>query len=150
MTNIIRPASERQVSFLQSLMAERAHNLVVDFANLSSKDASAFIDALIKAPKSGAQALKQGVYRNADGIIYRVHESRTTGNLYAKVLNVVERKFEYEQGAVRRLTAEMRMTIEDAKAFGAEYDFCVVCGAFLTDAKSAAMGIGPVCAKKYF
>jgi hypothetical protein len=88
------------------------------------------------------------MYRDNAGIIYKVQASRETGRLYAKHLDVAERKFEFEAGAMRHLTAEMRMTVEEAKAFGVEYGFCVVCGKFLTDARSVAQGIGPVCITK--
>jgi hypothetical protein len=140
-----RPASEKQVAFLKTLISERANDLVVDFATLTSKQASDLIGSLISAPRNNAP-VAEGMYRNANGVIYKVQASRETGNLYAKVLDVAERKFIYEQGAMRGLTAEMRMTIEEAKAFGVEYGFCVWCGKFLTDPVSVAQGIGPVCA----
>lgn len=149
MTNIT-PASERQISFLQSLLDERENTLVVEFAGLTSKQASEFIGTLINAPKrvAGVRAdfpVQEGMYRDNNGIIYKVQASLETGRLYAKHLDVAERKFIYEAGAMRNLTAEMRMTIEEAKAFGVEYGFCVVCARFLTDPVSVAEGIGPVC-----
>ena len=148
MTNF---ASERQVAFLQSLLAERENTLAVEFAGLTSKQASEFIGTLINAPKrvAGVRAdfpTEEGMYRDNAGIIYKVQASRETGRLYAKHLDVAERKFIFEAGAMRHLTAQMRMTIEEAKAFGVEYGFCVWCGKFLTDPVSVAQGIGPVCA----
>ena len=146
----ITPASERQVSFLQSLLAERDNSLVVEFAGLTSKQASEFIGTLINAPKRvagvrGNFPVEEGMYRDNAGIIYKVQASRETGRLYAKHLDVAERKFIFEAGAMRHLTAEMRMSIEEAKAFGVEYGFCCVCAKFLTDPRSVADGIGPVC-----
>jgi hypothetical protein len=40
------------------------------------------------------------------------------------------------------------MTVEEAKAFGLLYGRCIVCGRTLTDEKSIADGIGPICAAK--
>ena len=147
------PASERQVSFLQSLLAERDNSLVVEFAGLTSKQASEFIGTLINAPKrvAGVRAdfpTEEGMYRDNAGIIYKVQASLETGRLYAKHLDVAERKFIFEAGAMRHLTAQMRMSIDEAKAFGVEYGFCVWCGKFLTDPVSVAQGIGPVCARR--
>ena len=143
-----RPASEKQIAFLQTLLSERANDLVVDFATLTSKQASEFIDSLLKAEKQGGNPVLEGMYRDANGVIYKVQESRQTGRLYAMSLDVAERKFIYEQGAMRHLSAEMRMSIDEAKAFGVQYGFCVVCGKFLTDPASVAQGIGPVCITK--
>lgn len=44
--------------------------------------------------------------------------------------------------------AARRLSLEEAKQFGKIYGFCVKCGATLTDEKSIAAGIGPVCASK--
>ena len=56
--------------------------------------------------------------------------------------------FEYDKGAIYKLTAGDRMTLEQAKLFGVETGLCCVCGILLTDPKSVANGIGPVCAKR--
>jgi hypothetical protein len=56
--------------------------------------------------------------------------------------------FEYESGAVSKLRPEDRMTLEEAKAFGALYGTCCVCGRTLTKEESIEAGIGPICAGK--
>jgi hypothetical protein len=93
----------------------------------------------------------EGMYRTEDGTIYKVQVAHHgTGKLYAKKL-VQEGdawRFEYERGAIYRLTASDKMTLEEAKAFGALYGTCCVCGRTLTDEESIAAGIGPVCAGK--
>lgn len=106
--------------------------------------------------------LSAGMYQNAIGEIFKVQISKTSGNPYAKKLQPIngqrmvdateERvnfEFVYAPGAVYSLTAEMAMTMEQAKAFGLRFGVCCVCGAFLKDAKSVAQGIGPVCGKRY-
>ena len=141
------PASERQVSFINSLIGERAFDGVVEFATLTSKQASDLIGNLLNLPTRGGNVIAVGMYRTADGEIYRVHQSRETGNLYAKVLTLDG--FEYAQGAIRKLSASDKMTLEQAKAFGVETGMCCVCGIMLTDERSVANGIGPVCATKF-
>jgi len=56
--------------------------------------------------------------------------------------------FVYDPGAVRRLRPEHRMSLEEAKEFGALYGTCCVCGRTLTNEDSIEAGIGPVCAGK--
>ncbi|NBO54619.1 MAG: hypothetical protein EBU84_08495 [Actinobacteria bacterium] len=92
-----------------------------------------------------------GMYENDEGI-FRVKRSRENDNLYAMrfypTANTKSERFVYEKGAVHKLRASDRMTVERARELGAEMSVCCVCGADLTDAKSVAKGIGPVCEKK--
>jgi len=91
-----------------------------------------------------------GMYRNADGVMFRVKRSRQSGNLYAeRVIPEAPRKserFVYERGGIYRLSADMRMTLEQAQMFGVQFGICCVCGAELTATESVANGIGPICA----
>lgn len=91
-----------------------------------------------------------GMYRNADGVMFRVKRSRQSGNLYAMrfVPEAVTKseRFVYERGGVFRLSADMRMTVEQAQAVGVQFGICCVCGAELTATESVANGIGPICA----
>lgn len=158
------PASERQVAFIETLLKDRAVDSGTRFdiearlseGTLDKNLASEFIGLLKGFPyanKTAKDVLPLGMYRTSDGTIYRVHESRTSGRHYAKRMEYDlfsdKPQFVYAQGAMAKLTIEDRMTIEQAKAWGMETGFCCVCGAFLTDAKSVANGIGPVCAKLF-
>lgn len=53
--------------------------------------------------------------------------------------------FEYAPGAIKELQPEHRMSLDEAKAFGAIYGICCVCAATLTNEVSIEAGIGPVC-----
>jgi hypothetical protein len=101
----------------------------------------------------------EGMYRH-DGEIFKVQRGRESGNLYAKRLVEIGGKrladederdvhfeFQYAAGAIRMLTADERMTLDEARAFGIRFGVCCVCGASLKDADSVRNGIGPVCAK---
>lgn len=144
-----KPVSEKQVAFLSTLLSERVHEVAVDFATLSSFEASRLIEQLLASPRkvggSFERVSEEGMYRNAEGDIFRVQRSRESGNLYAKKLDVLDGGFIYVQGAIRLIKPSDRMTLDEAKAFGVEYGICCVCGAFLTNAVSVAEGIGPVC-----
>ena len=62
---------------------------------------------------------------------------------------VVEASFEYAPGAVKKLNESTRMTLAEAKEWGALYNTCCACGRTLTDETSVENGIGPICAKRF-
>lgn len=109
----------------------------------------------------GAGITEDGMYRTADGTIFKVQAAvHGSGRLYAKKL-VVERepvrdaagkllqpaeiKFVYAPGMVMRLQPEDRLTKEQAKAFGALYGTCVRCGRTLTLEESIERMMGKTC-----
>ena len=95
------------------------------------------------------EPVTDGMYRTADGTIYKVQVAvHGSGNLYAKVLDVASASFIYQPGAIKKLTAADKMTLAEAQEFGHLYGFCCVCGKTLTDERSIAAGIGPVCSGK--
>ena len=158
------PATDKQIGFLRSLLASRKvdDDYRADLEShlsggtLDKTRASRAIETLVMTPKVATTSkveLAEGVYRK-DGVVFRVHRSRESGNLYAKrleldLLSNDKPRFVYSKGAITALAPTHRMSREDAKAFGVETGICCVCGAFLTDAKSVAEGIGPVCAKRF-
>jgi hypothetical protein len=146
----MNPATPRQISFLKTLADERGY----DFGDrkpegLTVREASELIEFLLALPKPTTVSfveLEIGMYRLANGDIYRVQRSRESGRLYAKKLDWANNSFVFEAGAMRLITAGDRMTLDEAKAWGVETGICCVCSAFLTDPKSVSAGIGPVCA----
>jgi len=165
-----RYASAKQLAFLSSLVAEREQSILGEaaitepFPVMTAASASETITVLLALPKKSAggpaaEPLAVGMYRTEAGEIFKVQESKA-GNRYAKKLvqiggnrlteagETVQFEFEYAPGAVRSLTAAMRLTVEEAKAFGIRFGVCCVCGKTLTEAKSVALGIGPVCITK--
>lgn len=81
-----------------------------------------------------------GPYRLADGRIVKVKISRTSGKPYA-----VDFNGDYLGGG-RLLDGAMRLSLDEAKAYGRETGVCCVCSAELTNPDSIAAGIGPICA----
>ena len=111
--------------------------------------------APVAARSDALPVTETGAYRNAAGEIFRVQASRGTDRLYAKRLDSTTGKFDYVKGAIYTLTADMRMTLEQAMEFGKEsaraakeagrpHGICIF-GHGLTDPKSIAKGIGPIC-----
>ena len=91
-----------------------------------------------------------GIYRVGD-TIYKVQKAREGDHLYAKKFvppgpGDTEGFFVYEIGLLRHICAEDRLTLDEAKAYGALYGTCIVCGRTLTNEVSIAAGIGPICA----
>jgi hypothetical protein len=91
----------------------------------------------------------EGMYRKSDGVIFKVQRAvNGSGNLYAKELvndYGDHWTFRYAKGAINTLTLEDKMTVEQAREFGALYGTCMICGRTLTDEVSIAHGIGPIC-----
>ena len=149
------PATPKQLAFIARLGGTAA-------AGLTRDDASRIIDQLLKSQPAAVSITEPGMYRGADGTIYKVQRSKQDATrLYAKALTpirgqrvreaddaVVGWEFVYAQGAVRSLTAAQRLSLDEAKAFGIRYGVCCVCGATLKDATSVQAGIGPVCATR--
>lgn len=119
-------------------------------------NASRWIDRLIDKVRelrnAASAALEDGMYL-MDGIVYKVqHAVHGSGKQYAKRLlpnSEGERAvFIYAPGVVNKLRPVHRMTMEQAKEWGALYGTCVRCGAVLTAEDSIERMMGPVCATK--
>lgn len=158
------PATPAQKKFATDLInrkldADKRETAIAKLDRMEKRDVSAWIDDLKAMPNAAAAPasatetaeLEAGMYR-VGGVIFKVQRAvHGSGRMYAKRLVVegegtdAEVFFEYANGAIRSIRPEHRMSIEEAKAFGALYGVCCVCAATLTDEKSIAAGIGPVC-----
>lgn len=161
-----RLASEKQVALVKRLIAERdvtdtaypAWEELGVFPTLTSSSASAAIDDLFSRPRrtaaravASAPVFESGIY-NVNGTIFKVYKAQSGTHMLAKELVVDdgEPHFDYRGSAPRFVPAgTARMTLAEAKAFGAIYGVCCQCGATLTDETSIAEGIGPVCGKRF-
>ncbi len=167
MNNSPRLATPAQVSYATRLMDERSVDiepygldcLDVTLEEMPMPMISGLIDYLKTIPRPAvstenakAAELEAGMYR-LDGEIFKVQRAiYGSGRMYAKRLVVeglegpeTEIWFEREPGAIRRLRAEHRMSLEEAKAFGSLYGVCCVCARTLTDEVSIREGMGRKC-----
>lgn len=136
--------SDKQIASAQSMRAK-----------LEAKRASQ-PSASSPAPASVVSA---GIYTVGDAV-YRVEPSKTSGNLYAKRLmegvSSSDWGWSYERGAIFAIATAVatgvgrRLTQAEAADYGKLTGRCVCCGRLLTDSKSVELGIGPVCAKRWF
>lgn len=128
--------------------------------------AHAFDDAMLfeiakPAKTMGPPQVKPGVFEKDDEV-YVVVANRAKTSVYAKRLVVLREaqgdrvneeaeavrfEYEYDKGAVFRLTDADRLSPERAKALCLKYGRCVRCGRGLEVKKSVEAGVGPVCAK---
>lgn len=112
--------------------------------------------------------LVDGMYRNpADGSIRKVYHTVHGANeqvtkllkvleeseRYAKIVRgkevEVKAEFVYEgKRGLAGLTPDMRMTLEEAKKYGAIYGVCIRCSATLTKEESIERAMGSTCASK--
>lgn len=168
-------ATDRQVSYIESLILARDvdandESMMRDCINkgITAKVASSMIQDLLSRPfRARAQfgaahenGIKEdGMYQMPNGAIYKVQYNKAQGDgrrLYAKLLVLVNNEdgtykvhFDYVKGVVYQLTPAMKMTLEQAKEFGALYGTCCNCGRTLTNEESIELGIGPICRAKF-
>lgn len=88
-----------------------------------------------------AAQLRAGAYRLTDGRIIRVQMSKMSGNPYAVSLDSARMYL----GGGKLLQGAVRLSLDEAKAYGRETGTCCVCGAHLENPESVALGIGPIC-----
>lgn len=166
-------ATERQISFLTSLITERGLSLdkavmlafdtdQTETFEIGRRECSQMIDAVkaVRRPereRPAAPDLEAGMYKVGQDI-FRVKISKSSGKPYAEILchdailngNYRDAAvwFEYAPGRVRSITPDHRMTLDQCAEFGLLFGTCCVCGRELTKPASIAKGIGPVCEKK--
>jgi len=164
-------ATDRQISFLDSLITERG--LTLDKAvmltfdtdqtetfEIGRRECSQMIDAVkaVRRPERERPALpdlEAGMYKVGQEI-FKVKISKA-GRPYAEILchdaihngNYADAAvwFEYESGLIfkHKITTEHRMTLDQCAEFGLLFGTCCVCARTLTNPKSIAKGIGPIC-----
>lgn len=104
---------------------------------------------------------EEGMYIDrTTGQIYRAKVSRESGNLYGMRWELFDEpvpttrgrkfgEFVYDRSVMSRLTADMRMSYEEACAIGTQFHFCIRCGIELIHPDSIARGMGDTCAGKF-
>lgn len=142
------PATEAQIGELHRLFdvkfdgdkAAEYHEWL-NTHRLSKATASDRISNLYKMPD--VNELDEGMYKVGDNI-FKVYRTRESDILVTKQL--IDEHFEYTgKKPLSFITAEHRMTLDEAKAYGQVTGTCCVCGRKLTNETSIANGIGPVC-----
>jgi hypothetical protein len=149
---LAKPETWKASSFLASLASQARR---FGLSPRQREVAQRIMDEQSARPAASGVAVEpvtEGMYRTPEDVIYKVVKAvHGSGRLYAQRLEIEGNsgRFEYAGGAIRSLRAEWKMTLEQAKAFGSLYGFCVRCGATLTDDVSIKAGIGPVCAGRF-
>lgn len=162
------PATEKQIGYLIRLLSERIEDPAVALEHikwvnehrLSKGLASAKISEYEKKPSfrrafqisdntEAQEDVEVGLYL-VDGVAYKVKRAvYGSGFLYACRWDEDSTSFVKETGAVRKIRASHRMTLEQASPYGLAMSACAHCGRPLTDENSIALGLGPICAAKY-
>jgi Family of unknown function (DUF6011) len=154
-----RPASEKQVAFVQKLTGERdaaalSEQLLESLADLQSGEyltggqASALIDALMAAPRKAKAEAKPGYYTLAGEVFVVVQNKAKQMVIHLTADDKKRGSWEYKPGLGAQLAKSVPLTVQEAARLGHLHGVCMICGAALTDPKSVTNGIGPVCAKR--
>ena len=149
--------TEKQVQLIARLVEEReispvgTARLLLEMWEFdrTRETATVLIDALMALPRLVEAPAPSGLHV-LDGEVYRVVVSRGSGRPYALWLVESTGGFEYTPGAVRHLSEDTMMTLEEARDYGVRYGVCVACGRTLTNPESIEYGIGPVCRTRYW
>lgn len=95
-----------------------------------------------------------GMYKTGEDV-FLVVPTKDGKKLYAKKLvktmkgdDVHKLHFEYDKGAIWKISETDKMTVDEVAQLGKTTGQCWVCATKLTAKKSIEAGIGPVCAKK--
>lgn len=156
---ITSPASDAQIKFLRSLLIEKldaeagaAAVQWLDTHKLSKATASAKITEYKAMPTvNHAAQLDEGMYKVGEDI-FKVYFTRGDEQRAPQLVTkqLIEGRFEYTgKKPLSFITAEHRMTLDEAKEYGKVTGTCCQCGRLLTNEESIAAGIGPICATKF-
>lgn len=147
----ILPASEKQVAYIESLIASRANArllLSLPTSQLNRDQAYALITNLTQLPMKPVE-LEVGAYLH-DGIVYSVRQvNKESKRLRAYEFNHEYRKWVVNFRIINEIKPEERLTLKQASEFGAQTGCCCHCGRTLTVRKSIVAGMGKICASRY-
>lgn len=157
-----RGLTERQIDAAKGIRAKcearKAEKAVAKAATSAEVDLSTIHAMFDKARNAGLNKL---AYR-AEGLVLSPARatSANAGGIYVKTVGgqylgkVMGTKFlaGYDAKPEHKASLEViaRNPAEAAAAYGKKTGSCSCCGRELTDAKSIALGIGPICAEKWF
>lgn len=152
-------ATPKQVAFITKLRGERGQDVTAEMPTTKAA-ASTLINALLAMPKvEGADTiatdLEDGMYAK-HGTFFKVYTTKHGSNQKVAKRLVIDGQdtdgkyrvhFEYEgKKGLKGITADMKLTAEEAKQFGLLYGVCVRCGLDLTKEESIYVGYGRTCA----
>lgn len=163
MSTAIRMATDSQLTFIRDLLAQvdgksAIRRAIESGGELTRRDASTMIDQLMERRNSaratarrhvtqaGSSSLTVGMY-SVGGVPVKVFRARNGQHLLAKKLHRGE--WVYLGAARRFVTADQRMTLDQASEYGRRTGTCCSCGRRLTNPASINAGIGPICAEGF-
>ena len=160
------PATAPQLNFINSLRIQRAEAiLTADEARaLDVRGASREIDRLkalpvvAQAPRAAEVRLLDGLpaskYSVVEGGVRTFWEVKSyKGHAYLRLLVGAPGEFQrvrVGEGRAIEVVAAIRVNpLEAAQAYATHYTCCAVCGADLSDETSVALGLGPICRRRF-
>jgi hypothetical protein len=164
----VRLATPKQIAFVNRLAGEK--DLTPELAqsvamveSSPSRAASSLINILIDRPRrrvapaataaAAAAELTDGMYLVGNKI-FKAYIGQSGRLLCKELVQGFDAfddawSFEYRGMAHRYVKVSDKMSLVEAKEFGAIYGICCCCGRTLTDEGSIAAGIGPICARRF-
>jgi hypothetical protein len=146
----VRMATDKQASFIDSLAERKGSD--IRGSKVTFADASATIDRLkampdAKASSPNKEPVVKGMVYKVGERVFRIQESRSSGNLYA--MELIGDEFVYASGAIRLvMNSGEKVSMEERQAYGRRTAHCMDCGRVLRVKESVERGIGPICINK--
>jgi Family of unknown function (DUF6011) len=163
---VVIHATEKQISFAQALILKKEGSLITlnallqknnvfTLEELNKADVSTLINELrqkadkkipIQITDVGAYLLGETIYSIRKGNESKKWQVWSYSDEQKKYVHDEPRK---EREVLATVTDFNRLTLEQAIKYSAQTGICCHCGRTLTQLKSVAGGIGPICAKRY-
>jgi len=158
-------AKQGKVNLIRTIVTEREisdeHKARLEHAlhrGVTNAKADEIITWLKRQPRVGSQPTlpvettaprerptEDGFYL-VDGEVFKVVWNKEGSRLYAKKTSPAG--LVYVEGAMRKIFADQKMTIEEITAYGLQNAYCVICSHEFEDPTSKHIGIGPTCGPK--
>jgi hypothetical protein len=154
MTVLTKMISEKQVQYLQRMRTEKVVPLkhavyVTDtyLASLTAERAGKAIEYFKGLSYRSSGTIASDGYYECYGSIYKVENGKGL-RLFIKP-GTKRGKYVRAQGSEYGLADFPKMGKKQAEGLSHQHGFCIACGRTLTNPKSVAQSMGPVCIKKF-
>jgi hypothetical protein len=159
-SQIIDPGYKITEADIKGITFAEVNEVLTLLKNIIKAEREESTKRVAKTPAKNSE-ITEGMYRKSDGTIYKVAYTRQSRQLVAYKWNLFTTlvptakglkygEFNYEgKSPLYSLSIDDRLTLEQAKALGAEFHYCIRCGIELTKQSSIDQGMGDWCASKY-
>ena len=156
------PPTQRQINFAKKLIQDKEGGMellnatlrgkqVTSLEQLDKQSVSGLINTLVAKVDKPLAITEVGAYLHNE-TIYSIRQGNESKKWQVWSFDDVDNKYKRNDTLLpilKELTPDNRLTLEQAIKYSVQTGICCHCGRTLTQLKSVAGGIGPICAKRY-